>query len=120
MVGGWAGLVARGACPGWGGRGSRGKGACPHVATPPISGRPGGGTLLGGGGEEPPADFGAFYQSEESFAGPAPALYGSAYLKAAAPPTPGPALAGPAPAKADGPAQGECPSRGDPDLGGAL
>ena len=58
-----------------------------------------------GGGEETSGggDFGAFYQSEESFAGPAP-LYGSAYLKAA--PPPGPALSGSAPSKGDGSAPG--------------
>ncbi|XP_029863022.1 RNA-binding protein 10-like [Aquila chrysaetos chrysaetos] len=62
-----------------------------------------GGETTWAGGEEPPSDFSSFYQSEETFAGPTPALYGSAYLKGAAAPPPGPALSGPAPAKADGP-----------------
>ncbi|KAM9584626.1 RNA-binding protein 10 isoform 1-T1 [Morphnus guianensis] len=65
-----------------------------------------GGETTWAGGEEPPSDFSSFYQSEETFAGPTPALYGSAYLKGAAAPPPGPALSGPAPAKADGPAPG--------------
>ncbi|GAB0202353.1 RNA-binding protein 10-like [Grus japonensis] len=63
-----------------------------------------GGETTWAGGEEPPGDFTGFYQSEESFATPAPALYGSAYLKAPGAPPPAPALSGSAPAKADGPA----------------
>lgn len=76
-----------------------------------------GGETTWAGGEEPPSDFSSFYQSEETFAGPTPALYGSAYLKGAAAPPPGPALSGPAPAKADGPAPGEHfpPSKGPRD-----
>uniref|UniRef100_A0A672V5B6 RNA binding motif protein 10 n=1 Tax=Strigops habroptila TaxID=2489341 RepID=A0A672V5B6_STRHB len=61
------------------------------------------------GGDEPPSDFGTFYQSEETFSGPAPSLYGSAYLKGSSAPPPGPTHSGPAPSKADGPAPGECP-----------
>ncbi|XP_014117685.1 PREDICTED: RNA-binding protein 10 [Pseudopodoces humilis] len=58
------------------------------------------------GGEEPSADFSGFYQSEEPFPGPGPALYGPAYLKGTSAPPPGPALPGPTPSKADGPAPG--------------
>ncbi|XP_075594821.1 RNA-binding protein 10 isoform X2 [Balearica regulorum gibbericeps] len=65
-----------------------------------------GGETTWAGGEEPPSDFTSFYQSEESFTTPAPALYGSAYLKAPAAPPPAPALSGSAPAKGDGPAPG--------------
>ncbi|XP_071657296.1 RNA-binding protein 10 [Patagioenas fasciata] len=72
------------------------------------------------GGEEPPGDLGGFYQSEESFAGPA--LYASAYGKGpAAPPPSGPALPGPAPGKAEGPAPGpEEPSGLEPGGGGGA
>ncbi|KAM9510711.1 RNA-binding protein 10 isoform 2-T2 [Guaruba guarouba] len=58
------------------------------------------------GGEEPPSDFGSFYQSEETFSGPAPSLYGSAYLKGSAAPPPGPTHSGSAPSKAEGPTPG--------------
>ncbi|KAM4643667.1 RNA-binding protein 10 [Amazona ochrocephala] len=58
------------------------------------------------GGEEPPSDFSSFYQSEETFSGPAPSLYGSAYLKGSAAPPPAPTHSGPTPSKADGPAPG--------------
>lgn len=75
---------------------------CPRPQAAPGSDTP------WAGGEEPSADFSSFYQSEEPFPGPGPALYGSAYLKGASAPPPGPALSGPAPAKADGPAPGEC------------
>ncbi|TRZ06984.1 hypothetical protein HGM15179_020123 [Zosterops borbonicus] len=66
------------------------------------SAAPGGDTPWAGG-EEPSTDFSGFYQSEEPFPGPGPALYSPAYLKGASAPPPGPALPGPAPAKADGP-----------------
>ncbi|XP_037267396.1 RNA-binding protein 10 [Falco rusticolus] len=78
-----------------------------------------GGETTWAGGEEPSSDFTSFYQSEESFTGPAPpALYGSAYLKGSAAPPTGPTLAGPTPAKADGPTPGtEEPAVLDPTAG---
>ncbi|XP_055553796.1 LOW QUALITY PROTEIN: RNA-binding protein 10 [Falco cherrug] len=79
-----------------------------------------GGETTWAGGEEPSSDFTSFYQSEESFTGPAPpALYGSAYLKGSAAPPTGPTLAGPTPAKADGPTPGtEEPAVLGPHSGG--
>lgn len=85
---------------------SSGRGlTCPHPQAAPGADTP------WAGGEEPSADFSGFYQSEEPFPGPGPALYGPAYLKGASAPPPAPALPGPAPAKADGPAPGECWTR---------
>ncbi|XP_053823990.1 RNA-binding protein 10 isoform X2 [Vidua chalybeata] len=77
-----------------------------------------GGDTPWAGGEEPSADFSGFYQSEEPFPGPGPALYSPAYLKGASAPPPGPALSGPAPAKADGPAPGPEEPAQDPAGGG--
>ena len=116
----WAGLMRGGGASNGGvacGRGLRGGSTLPYGARwgggrglirprPLFQAAPGGEAApWAGGGEETSGggDFGAFYQSEESFAGPAP-LYGSAYLKAA--PPPGPALSGSAPSKGDGSAPG--------------
>ncbi|XP_074387224.1 RNA-binding protein 10-like, partial [Zonotrichia albicollis] len=77
-----------------------------------------GGDTPWAGGEEPSADFSGFYQSEEPFPGPGPALYSPAYLKGASAPPTGPTLPGPAPAKADGPAPGAEEPPQDPAGGG--